>query len=124
MTIFDKLFARTPSRRTRKRGIQLDDGGFSVSLDGSDAARVDWLSVEEIVAFKRDWFGYDEICLGFRCECNDGFWWVGEEDVGFKELQAAVERRFDGLREDWWSVAAFPAFEENWSSIWLREKSE
>jgi hypothetical protein len=102
----------------------MDEDGFSVSLNDSDATRVDWSSVNEIVAFKHDLFGFDEIYLGFQCECDDRFWWVGEEDIGFKELQATVEQRFDGILEGWWSDVAFPAFKENWTSIWSRSKIE
>ena len=109
---------------TRKRVIHIDEDGFSVSLDDSDAARVDWSSVNEVAAFKRDLFGIDEICLGFRCDSDDRFWWVGEEDIGFKELRGKVEQHFDGILEDWWSAVAFPAFEEKWTSIWNRATIE
>jgi hypothetical protein len=102
----------------------LDEDGFSVSLDDSDVAKIDWSSVNEVAAFKHDLFGFDEICLAFRCDSDDKFWWVGEEDIGFKDLQARVERRFDGILKDWWSAVAFPAFEENWTSIWIRATPE
>ena len=124
MSILEKLLAMAPSRETRQRVIDVDDDGFSVSLDGSDASRVDWASVKEIAAFKRDLFAYDEICLGFRCGSDDRFWWVGEEDVGYKALRAEVEKRFDGLLENWWSTVAFPAYEENWTTIWKRATIE
>lgn len=104
----------------RKRVIQMKDDGFSVSFDDSDVASVDWSAVDEIVAFKRDFFGYDEICLAFRCDADNKFWWVGEEDIGFKELQAELEQHFNGILEGWWSAVALPAFEENWTSIWSR----
>jgi hypothetical protein len=120
MRMFDKLLALAPSRRTRKRVIHMDEDGFSVSLDDSDAARVDWSSVNEVAAFKHDLFGFDEICLGFRCDSDDRFCWVGEEDIGFRELRAKVEQHFDGIPEDWWSAVTLPAFEENWTSIWKR----
>jgi hypothetical protein len=122
MGIPDKLINLAPSRLTRKRVIQMNDDGFSVSLDNSDAAKVYWSTVAEIVAFKHDLFGYDEICLGFRCDNGKKYWWVGEEDIGFKELQAAVEINFNGILDSWWSAVAFPAFEENWTSIWSRAK--
>ncbi len=113
-----------PSRKTRQRVIIIDEAGFSVTLDDSEAARVDWASVAEITAFKRDLFGYDEICLGFRCGSDDGFCWVGEEDLGFSELQAQVGQRFEGILQDWWRAVAFPAFTENWTSIWQRPPTE
>jgi hypothetical protein len=113
-----------PSRKTRQRVIIMDDDGFSVTFDDSRAARIDWSSVAEITAFKRDLFGYDEICLGFRCGSDDGFCWVGKEDLGFSELQTQVGQRFEGILQDWWRAVAFPAFTENWTSIWQRPPTE
>lgn len=120
MSLFEKLLGFLPSREAAQRIITLDADGFTVSLVDSDISRVEWSCVNEIVAFKHDLLSTDEICLGFRCDGDDRYAWVGEEDSGFEELQNEFERHFDGLLENWWNKVAFPAFEENWTRIWKR----
>ena len=82
--------------------------------------RVHWASVIEVAAFKRDLFSIDEICFGFRCESSDIFWRVGEEDLGFAEFETQIEKRFPGIRTDWFREVAVPAFQENWTSLWWK----
>ena len=120
MNIFQKLHGLLPSNQRHQRFITLDPDGFSLKHSDSGICRIDWISVNEIVVFKHDLYSIDEICLGFRCDEEDRYWWVGEEDCGFEKLQNEFEQHFDGLLENWRRSVAFPVFEENWTSIWKR----
>jgi hypothetical protein len=120
MGFFEKLLSWPPSHDVEKRLVRVDDTGFEVLCAGEPKIRVTWDSVIEIAGFKHDLFSYDEICLGFRCTDEDQFLWAGEEDIGFDSLLKEVERRFSDLRPGWYRAIAVPAFQENWTSIWLR----
>ena len=78
---------------------------------------VDWADVVMVMAFKRDLFTYDLICLAM--DLTDGTWVeVDEEMEGFKELQETLPRVLRGLDADWWGKVAFPAFATNATTIW------
>ncbi|WP_367871957.1 hypothetical protein [Luteolibacter sp. Populi] len=96
--------------------ISLDAAGFTTTR----GTRVDWAEVGEIVASKEDLFSVDEICVGFRYADSDDYQCVDESDAGYKELLAALELNFPGIKTDWFSDVAFPAFETNWTVLWSK----
>jgi hypothetical protein len=74
--------------------------GISLSPDGftnSSGATIAWAEVSEIIASKEDCLTTDEICLGFR--------------RGDREEYVCVN--VPGVRTDWFSEVAFPAFAVN-----------
>ncbi len=79
---------------------------------------IEWSDVREVVAFKEDRFAYDEICVGFRTDDSDSYRNVTEEFVHYRELLEELPRRFPGIRTDWFSDVAFPAFVPNWTTLW------
>ena len=81
-------------------------------LDGLDRRYVVCL------AYKLDIGMYDEICIGFRVDSGGTYWWVSEEFVGYREFLEELSRRFPGIRADWFSDVAFPAFVENRTTLW------
>ncbi len=107
-----------------KRTVRFDSTGFEIVVKEEATVRVLWASVVEVAAFKRDLFSIDEICFGFRREGEQDFWRTGEEDNGFKEFQSEVEKRFIGIRTDWFPEVAHPAFRENWTSLWKKPATE
>ena len=116
-----KLFSRIrqmfgPRKETRE--VICDDSGFSVVEHGRTLTRVAWTEVVEVFAFKEDLFTVDEICLGFRVHEDGTFRMVNEDYIGYKELIAGLERRFSGIRTNWFSDVAFPAFAENRTTLW------
>jgi len=104
-----------------KRTVRFDSDGFEILMKEEVQVRVLWAAVVEVAAFKRDLFSIDEICLGFRLDGEESFWRTGEEDIGFREFHSEVEKRFPGIRTDWFHEVAVPAFKENWTSIWQRQ---
>ncbi|TWT74306.1 hypothetical protein [Allorhodopirellula solitaria] len=99
--------------------IQLDDDGFTIR--GSNAARVDWITVSRIVAYKVDLWDVDLICIAFTLESEEVSIETTEADHGWKPMIAELENRFD-VSDDWWSKVAFPAFEGNWTILWARSR--
>lgn len=98
--------------------IRLTPDGFSIiDRDGTERY-VPWASVKEIVAFKLDLVTHDAIRLGFRASDDGTYWDIDEDDAGFRELVAEVERRFDLGDRNWWSKVAFPAFATNRATLW------
>ena len=105
-----------PVKETRQ--VICDESGFTVVEHGKTLARVSWSEVLEVFAYKEDRFTTDDICLGFRVHEDGTFWMVSEDFVGYKELLAELERRFSGIRTDWFAEVAFPAFVPNRTTLW------
>ena len=98
--------------------IRLASDGFSIIEHDGTPHYLAWVSVKEIFAFKLDLFTYDTMRLGFRVSDDGTYWQVDEDDVGFCELRAEVERRFDIVDKEWWTKVAFPAFATNQTTLW------
>lgn len=80
-----------------------------------------WGQVEKVLAFKKDNFSTDEICLLFVRE-NDQCIEVSEEDQGYNELIAELKNHLPGFPplEEWFVNVAFPAFKTNPTTLWQR----
>ncbi len=104
--------------------IRLTSDGFTIIGHDGTPSQVAWASVKEVFAFKLDLFTYDTIRLGFRLSDEGTYWQVDEDDAGFRELLAEVERRFDIVDKNWWTKVAFPAFATNRTTLWGERWSE
>ncbi|MBC8355684.1 MAG: hypothetical protein H8E66_27210 [Planctomycetes bacterium] len=93
---------------------------FKLTRGDHEELEVNWDSIVEIIAFKRDMFGYDVICLCFRVSENDDFIEVAEDFPGHSAFIQELTSRF-ALAENWWNDVAFPAFATNASTIWRAE---
>ena len=105
-----------PAKETRQ--VVCNESGFTVVEHGKTLARVAWSEVLEIFAYKEDRFATDDICLGFRVQADGTFCMVSENFIGYKELVAELERRFSGIRTEWFSDVEFPAFALNRTTLW------
>lgn len=108
----DGLFRRESADDRR---IRLSTAGFEVETRSGSRLCVMWENVVEIVAYKRDLFTFDEICLGFRTRGSEGFWPAGEDNRRFDDLLKKPEHRYPRIRSDWWEAVVKPASEENWT---------
>jgi hypothetical protein len=78
-----------------------------------------WDDVVRIVAFKRDVFAFDQICVAF--DLADGT--VAETDEGmsgFPDLVAGLPERFREMDRGWWSKVELPPFESRPTRVWSR----
>ena len=116
---------RSRSDRMAKKAVQFPevtatDSGFRLAGGSHEPRDVPWRDIVEIVAFKRDVFAYDVICLGFRLNGTEELIEVAEDFPGYDSFIKIVEARFT-LPENWWQTVAFPAFETKRSTIWQLE---
>jgi hypothetical protein len=118
MHAFLSKLKKRMSRQEHRRVVKCDDEGFEVFEEARSQARVRWSDVLEVFAYKMDLFMYDEICIGFRVSADGTHWWVSEEFIGYRELIEELRHRFPGIREDWFSTVAFPAFVPNRTTLW------
>jgi hypothetical protein len=109
---------RRLSRDFPKREVKFDNGGFTVFEEEKPPVRAEWSRVKEVFAYKDDLFAYDEICVGFRFDDSGAYWWVGEDYDGYHEFVEELTVRFPGIKTDWFSEVALPAFIQNRTTLW------
>lgn len=73
-------------------GITVEDRGFWAHFREGRPVRIWWEEISEIVAFQRDLFALDLICLHIKT-CDGWGFEINEEVSGFKPLVAEFERR-------------------------------
>jgi hypothetical protein len=118
MSAFLSKLKKRLARQELRRVVKCDAEGFEVFEAERSQARVRWSDVVEVFAYKMDLLMYDEICIGFRVAADGTHWWVSEEFSGYRELIEELKQRFPGIREDWFSTVAFPAFVPNRTTLW------
>lgn len=118
MRTFLSKMKRRLSKDFPKREVRFDGDGFSVFEEEEKKCSVRWSDAVEVFAYKMDLFTVDEICIGFRVDSAGAYWWVSEEFAGYREFVEELSRRFPGIRADWFSDVAFPAFVEKRTTLW------
>ena len=80
-----------------------------------------WNEVNRVVAYKRDCYAHDLICMGFTT-LDDGFIEVNEQDDGWDALIEAVPRLLPGItsKEEWWGKITQPPFATNLTTLFSR----
>jgi hypothetical protein len=92
--------------------IRCDESGFAVTQTPatSPVALLKWNAVKTILAYKRDVYAYDLICVGFIT--SDGTIEVNEEMQGWSQLVERLPSVLPGTPpfSDWWERVAQPPF--------------
>jgi hypothetical protein len=91
-------------------GIVLEPGGFAVLTTRGRRFAVRWAGVRSVIAYKRDLFATDEICLVFESDDFTGVREVSEEWAGFQELFGVMEKEL-GISPGWYMEIMTPVFE-------------
>ena len=107
---------------TTKPLLRFDSHALRIENDGHFSDALDWATVLEVFAFKEDVFAYDIICIGFRTDDTGTYWKIDEECEGYKELLGFLPMIFTGIRSDWFSDVAFPAFKPCVVTLWGQAK--
>lgn len=90
--------------------VVLEPGGFAVLTTRGRRFAVRWAGVRSVIAYKRDLFTTDEICLVFESDDFTGAREVSEEWPGFPELFGPMEKEF-GISPGWYMEIMTPVFE-------------
>lgn len=95
--------------------IDLDPTGFTIS-----GQSIRWQDVTKIVAYKRDCFGTDLICLLIATQAPAIE--INEEATGWQPFLDAAQQNLPGMVpfETWFPQVAFPAFELNPTTLFAR----
>ena len=109
-------------RQKRERTITANDREVALlKHDGTASWRIKWCDVREVAAWKDDLITTDIIRLGFRVGDEEECHCCCEEQVGWDELLAVMERVLGVARSVWWERVAKPPFERNWTVLWSAE---
>jgi hypothetical protein len=82
---------------------------------------LEWAEVSQAIAFKRDFFSVDCLCLSFRRTDGTGIE-VNEEMAGWNRLVGLLPEVLPGCEPHlkWFSAIVFPAFAANPTEIYSR----
>jgi len=112
----------TPADEAKPR-VEIDTAGFRILEAERICARVEWSKVLEVFAYKEDLWDYDEILVGFRIHEDGTIAAVSEECAGYQALLDSLGQFLPGIRTDWFSEVAFPAFALNMTTLWTKQGS-
>ncbi len=101
-----------------KNRLRFDHECLRVETEKGASDRLEWGSVLEVFTFKNDVFAYDIICVGFRTDDEGCYFKIDEECEGYGDLLEFLPEVFPGIRTDWFSDVAFPAFEPCVTTLW------
>ena len=86
---------------------------------GSWTKRIAWDDIKRIVAYKRDIFAYDLICLAVDFGGNNIE--LNEEMEGWDALLELLPGRLPGVlpSAEWWKIVALPPLATNLTTLFL-----
>ena len=102
--------------------LHFDNSSLMVENKDGVSEIFEWKTAVEVFAYKDDVVAYDIICIGFRTNEAGDYFWVDEECEGYKEMVSFLPAVFSGIRTDWFSEVAFPAFKPCVTSLWGEDK--
>lgn len=90
--------------------VVVEPGGFAVLTTRGRRFTVRWAGVRSVIAYKRDLFTTDEICVVFESDDFTGGREVSEEWPGFQDLFGEMEKEL-GISPGWYMEIMMPPFE-------------
>jgi len=104
--------------------VEVGESGFKLSIfrqDGSiQTIELKWQDIQQAVAYKRDVFAYDLICIEFIT----AEWGVeiNERMEGWGEMTSALPNYLPGITDcwEWWNAILQPPFAANPTVIFKR----
>jgi len=114
--------SHTTTRKSKRLQIRLNDNGFVVSTPGSTQPieSVVWGKVNTLLAYKRDLYAMDLICLGFVMK--EGTIEVHEDMKGWSQLVGQLPSLLPGVPpfSDWWERVAKQPFAASVTTLYTR----
>jgi hypothetical protein len=123
--LWHRFRARRPGQPPTHGHISFDTDQIEASwctLEGqARTSRLRWADIQSVVAFKRDLYIVDLMCLAFNTD-SAGALELHEEMTGWQDLVDALPDHLPGCTPfpDWWTVVTFPAFAANPTTIFSR----
>ncbi len=117
-----KGWAQLQARRRAKTAIvSCDAVGFRLRDRASEEV-VAWEKIHRVVAFKRDCYTVDMICIAFMDRDGLVLLEVDESAAGYQELVDRLPQHLVGCLSmgEWFIQVAFPAFEVNLTELYRR----
>ncbi|HEX7138373.1 MAG TPA: hypothetical protein VF219_11020, partial [Vicinamibacterales bacterium] len=118
-----RRFFRRPSQPTAATGLHPTADGLGISpLKGSPSSLfMPWSQVTRAVAFKRDQYVMDRICIVFELS-NARVLEINEDLQGWEGLVEQLPTHLPGalVYAEWFDEVAFPAFKTNEKTIFQR----
>jgi hypothetical protein len=124
-----RVGARVSGRPEIIYSVRFDDAEVVLEITPCDdvcrTERISWNEVRFVYAYKQDCYAVDQIRLEVLDDRGKGLM-VTEELRGWDGLVRALPEKLPGCRkfEDWFSVVAFPAFQQNMTLLYERTHSE
>lgn len=118
-------YRRRISYRAKQQPLEIRCGETGLVLTTRGSSQTDmsleWNEVDTVIAYKRDIFAHDLICLAFVT--RRGTTEVHEEMQGWSKLIDQLPSVLPGTLAppDWWVQVAFPAFEPSPTTLFKRE---
>ena len=114
----DKIRRRQDeSVATRFLVWKVEGAGLRVLGDDVERVFLSWHEIAEIVAYKRDLYTVDQVCVAFRVRGAEDFFALEEDNPSWEVVLAATNERFD-LLDGWFAEVDRDAFQTNWKTIW------
>jgi len=100
--------------------LKVSDESIRIEYMGKEIAEIKSRDVNEVVAFKRDLFTEDLICvqITFGHGNHERTEEIHEEMRGFDEVMAHLARQLPGFDRDWRMKVVKPAFEAIWTVLY------
>jgi hypothetical protein len=104
-----------PSQSTSRISIELTPTALRLGMSSPPQEKlIPWTSIRRVVAFKRDVFSHDLLCLALELQ-PQAVVELDESMKGWHELLMALPARLPGAlsADEWLARVAFPAFKES-----------
>ena len=115
------------SSRGIARSVSFDDEGINqTDSDGCEQIinHIAWAEVAKVLAYKRDCYAYDLICIAIADVDDVIRIELDEHSDGYQPLMDALPNNLPGCLapKEWWDRVAQPPFETNWTELYHRER--
>jgi hypothetical protein len=111
--------AKMEKRREEPGIFSYHDNCFEITYNKKQA-QYNWNQTVSMVAYKRDDFTTDCICLDVFCDGNIYFG-INEDTKGWHQFIASTKEQFPQINKNWdWEITT-PAFQKNLTLVYDRE---